>query len=301
MALPPRVIGMSVACVDELLIVPHMPESDGTINVSRCDRQGGGIAATAMVAAARLGCRASLIGAVGADPIGEEVLAGLRVEKVDVSRVRIDPEGRTNFSVILVEERTGKRSIVYWPGCVEPFSLDRDDVDLIRSARGLLVDGHGVDAQVEAARAARDAGVPVLMDGTRAYPGIDRLIPWIDILVATRDFVSDYAPDDDLEAGLRKLRAMGPGEVVATAGEEGCWLLEDGCLWHQPAFPVDVVDTTGAGDVFHGAYIATRAQGKGPRDACRCAAGAAAMKCTGLGGRRAIPTRAELEAFLARA
>jgi len=272
-----RVIGMSVACVDELLVVPRMPESDGTIRVSRCDRQGGGIAATAMVAASRLGCRASLIGAVGADPIGEEVLAGLRAEEVDVSRVRIDPGGRTNFSVILVEEGSGKRSIIYWPGEVAALVLAEEDLALVRSSRGLL------------------------LDGTRAYPGIERLIPWIDILVATPDFVADFAPGADLEQGLQKLRAMGPGEVVATGGEEGCWLLEDGGLWRQPAFRVDVVDTTGAGDVFHGAYIAARAQGEAPRDACRFAAGAAAMKCTGLGGRKAIPTRAELEAFLARA
>jgi len=298
---PPRVVGMSVACVDEILVVPHMPESDGTIRVSQFARQGGGIAATAMVAASRLGCRPSLIGAVGADPIGEEVLAGLRAEKVDVSRVRIDPDGRTNFSVILVEERTGKRSIIYWPGRVEPFSLVEDDFDLIRSARGLLLDGHAIDPQIEGARAARAAGVPVMLDGTRAYPGIDRLIPSIDILVATRAFVADYAPDADLEEGLRKFRAMGPGEVVATAGEDGCWLLEERGLWHQPAFRVHVVDTTGAGDVFHGAYIAARAQEMGPREACRFAAAAAAIKCTGLGGRQAIPTRAQLQAFLARA
>ena len=301
MAEPPLIVGMSVACIDELLVVPHMPLSDGTLRVSRRDRQGGGIAATAMVAASRLGCRAAFIGAVGADPIGEEILEGLRAEGVDVSRVRIDPDGRTNFSVVLVEEGTGKRSIIYWPGRVAPFRLEEDDLARIRSAAGLLLDGHAIDPQLEAARAARAAGVPTMLDGTRADPSLDPLIPWIDILVATRAFVRDISPGADLEEGLRALRAMGPREVVATAGEEGCWLLEDGGLWHQRAFPVEVVDTTGAGDVFHGAYLAARASGRDPREACRFAAAAAALKCRDIGGRRAIPTRAELEAFLARA
>lgn len=296
-----EIVGMSVATVDELLVVPRMPESDGTLRIERFDRQGGGIAATALVAASRLGCATALISVVGADPIGDEVIAGLRAEGVGVARVRRDPAGRTNFSIVLVESGSGKRSIIYWPGEVAPLALEAGDLALVRGAAALLVDGHALEANIEAARAAREAGVPVMLDGTRAYPGLEALIPWIDILVATRAFVADHAPGLALREGLETLRAMGPREVAATGGEEGCWLLEEDGLWHLPAFPVRAVDTTGAGDVFHGAYLAARVLGMGPREVCRWAAAAAALKCRDLGGRRAIPTRPELEAFLARA
>lgn len=199
--------------------------------------------------------------------------------------------------MVLVEAGTGRRSILCYRAAGE-LVLDEADRTYISSARYLHLDGHHMSAAITAARWARADGVKVSFDANRPRPRLDELLPLVDVLIASERFPPAYTGQRDQVRAGRSLLELGPETVVITLGAEGCL-----CLWGDqvipvPAFQVDVVDTTGAGDAFHGAFLYGLLQGWDLKRTAIFANAVAAINCTRLGGRAGLPTLAEVEAFL---
>ena len=223
--------------------------------------------------------------------------AGLLYEGVDVSRLQVEPGATSGQCIILVDHASGKRSICAHRGSareVNPASLD---VPFLCSGRYLHLDGHHGEAALVAARAARAAGVTVCLDAGGPDPRLFELAPLTDVLIAGERFAA-AAGDGDYRTGAGRLRAMGPRIVVVTRGEHGSFTETADGAFRTPAFRVPVVDTTGAGDVFHGAYLFGLLRGWELDAVAEFASAGAALKCGTLGGRAGIPRLGEVTEFL---
>jgi sulfofructose kinase len=296
------IVGLGLATIDIMTLVPRLPEHDEVFRARRILLEGGGPVATALVAAARLGATTAYLGPIAPTAWGDLTRAGLEREGADTSHAPTRASGEQPVSVILVDEATGQRSILYDSGSLLDLAPPEVPVDLIASARALHLDGVHLEAACHAAKIARQAGVLVSFDGGAGelWTGTERLLPLVDLLVVARRFAKLHTGQaDPLLAGPALLAAYRPRQVVITDGAWGCWYWDDAERLHQPAFPVEVVDTTGAGDVFHGAYLYATLQDWPARRCLAFAAATAALKCRALGGRAGIPTRQEVEEILA--
>jgi sugar/nucleoside kinase (ribokinase family) len=295
------VLGLGCAAIDDLLYVAAYPPADTKTQILRRDRQGGGLTATALVAASRLGARAAFAGTLGDDDLSEWLLQRLRQEGVDVAHVRRRPDARPIHSVIIVDEGRQTRTIFYDLAGVYGAEADWPAEEVLHSARVLFVDHFGVEGMSRAARIARAAGVPVVADFERnEMPGFDDLLALVDHVIVSRDFAERLTGTANPAAAVDRLWTPDRQAVIVTCGDEGCWYRTplDAAPRHQPAYAVATVDTTGCGDVFHGAYAAALARGLDMTDRVHFASASAALKATRRGGQAGIPTREAVEDFL---
>ncbi len=284
--------------MDHLGVVPRYPALDTKIELEQFSMQGGGPVATALVTLAVLGVDTAFVGKVSDDDFGDFIRQGLEDAGVDIGHVVIEPGCVSPLSFIAVDKPTGKRSIFYTRGNVAP--LDPADLPLeaIASAKVLHVDGLQMEAQLAAARHAREHGVKVVYDAGSEREGAEELVSLTDVLIASERFAAEIGAGA-LAEGLRTLSAKGPETVVITIGEEGSVGMEQGETYILPPLAIDPVDTTGAGDVYHGAFIYGMLQGWNLRERMRFANAAAGLKCRALGGRAGLATRDEIERALA--
>jgi sugar/nucleoside kinase (ribokinase family) len=255
------------------------------------------------VAAARLGARAAYGGLLGEDDLSAYTLREFEREGVDCSPVLRRPGARPIHSIIIVDAATGQRSIL--PSFVGVAWRAPGDIPdaLVADARVLLIDHHACEANLKAAAIARRLGIPVVADIERDDdPLVAALLPLIDHLIVGARFASKITGRSEPADMAAALASPERACAAVTAGERGCWHAErGGPVRHVPAFAVDVVDTTGCGDVFHGAYAACLARALTVPEAIRVAAAAAALKATQPGGRLGIPTWTAMTQFLANA
>lgn len=295
---PFDVVGVGTNVLDYLFRIPHFPEPDTKMDALGATIQGGGLTATAMVACARLGLRTRYIGKFGDNEIGRMAREELRGEGLDLAAAVTAAGVPNRFCVVLVEDPSGHRTIVrqhdprIW---LRPEDLSREAVC---AGRALHLDGYEGDAALQAARWARAAGIPVSVDAEEPTERREELFALTDILIVGQRFGRMVTGRDDTRAILAGLARLGPACVGLTLGGAGSALLCRGELVEAPAFSVDVVDTTGAGDVFHGAFLCGLLQGWEAGDILRFANAVSALKCTRLGGRTGIPTLAQVHAFL---
>ena len=294
-------VGIGLNSADQFCVVREYPRPDTKSGVLETAREGGGQAATATAALARLGMRAAYIGAVGDDEPGAFSLASLRADGVNVEGV-VTQRGRASQSAIIIVqqegdgEEKGSRTILWR----REVSLARGDVneEIVRAGRALHLDGHHVEAEIRAARWAREEGAPVFLDAERAPEGTRELIGLTDYLIAAEDFPALLTGVSDHHEALRRLHAMGPKVAGVTLGSRGALAYDGARFYEAPGFHVDVLDTTGAGDAFHGGFLYGVLRKMGLEDTLRFANAVAAMNCTALGGRAALPRLSEVEAFL---
>ena len=294
-------VGIGLNSADQFCVVREYPRVNTKSGVLETAREGGGQAATAMAALARLGMRAAYIGAVGDDEAGEFSLTSLRAEGVNVEGV-VTQQGRASQSAIIIVqqegegEEKGSRTILWR----REVSLARGDVnkEIVRAGRALHLDGHHVEAEILAARWAREEGSPVFLDAERAPEGTRDLIGLTDYLMAAEDFPALLTGVSDHREALRLLHAMGPEVVGVTLGAGGALAYDGARFYEAPGFHVDVLDTTGAGDAFHGGFLYGVLRKMSLEDTLRFANAVAAMNCTALGGRPALPRLCEVKAFL---
>lgn len=296
------ILGCGCAAVDDLLLVDAYPAIDQRVPVRRWERQCGGLTATALVAAARQGARCRYVGQLGTEELSDFVLAALQREGIDIAHVPRRDGVRPVHSMIVAAEASRTRNIFYHREPAMAMSPDFPLRELVRAARVLFVDDVDTEASLRAVRLAREAGIPVVADCENGVsPGCAELVEQIGHLILSLDVARTLAgdlPPPDLPA---RLWSAGRDVVVVTDGARGCWYLAGtpgGRVCHQPAFPVQVVDTTGCGDVFHGAYAAALAQGAAVAERVRFASAVAALKATHQGGQRGIPTREAVDQFL---
>ncbi|CAA9575234.1 MAG: hypothetical protein AVDCRST_MAG19-3260 [uncultured Thermomicrobiales bacterium] len=292
------VVGLGFTSLDYLGLVPHLPRLDEGAPLLDFARQGGGPVAQALVTLSRLGASVGFVGRVGDDEAGTAMRAGLVAEGVDIGRLQVEPGATSGQCIILVDHTSGKRSICAHPGSAGEIDPTGLDVPFLCSGRYLHLDGHHSDAALVAARAARVAGVSVCLDAGGPDPRLLELVPLTDVLITGERFAAAAAPNGDFREGAGRLRAMGPRIVVVTRGEHGSFTETADGVFATPAFRVPVVDTTGAGDVFHGAYLFGLLRGWELDAVAEFASAAAAIKCGTLGGRAGIPRRAAVSEFL---
>ncbi len=295
------VVGLGCACVDFLGVVPYMPGLDDEIQMLAASRQGGGEVATALVALARLGSTASYVGQIGDDPSGDLISTEFEQYGVDTSHLLVERGATSQTSIVLVDDKSGKRTILGVPFTAAEIAPDQIRPGFVEKASYLLLDGTARQAALEAARRARGTGVPVVLDADvlALDSEIELLLALTDILIPSKSFSQRFTGTEDAEKALETFRAFGASIILITLGEDGCVCHADGDTFHTPIFEVDVVDTTGAGDVFHGALIHGLLQDWELAQTVEFAAAVAAIKCAKLGGRAGIPDAAETAEFLA--
>lgn len=297
------VLGLGCTAVDDLVYVSGYPPADTKLQVNRRERHCGGLTATALVAAARLGCRAAYAGTLGDDPDSAFVRETFAREGVDTRHVVRRRGARPVRSVIVVDESAGTRTILYDVRDANGAHLRLPARDLIERSRVLLVDRFGVPGMIRAARIARSAGRAVVADlEYRQLPRFAELQALADHLIVSEGFACELTGAADAAEAVTRLWRDDRAVVVVTGGERGCWWRDEASPepQHLPAFRVAAVDTTGCGDVFHGAYAAALAKGLPLAERLRVAAAAAALKATQPGGQRGIPTWQGLQRFLRR-
>jgi ribokinase len=294
-----EVLGLGAVAVDEILHVDQYPPADAKAQVRQRERRCGGLAATALVAAARLGARCAYAGVIGTDDASVFAAACMEAEGIDLSQTQRREQARVIRSTIVADQGTGTRNIFFDLNGVVGAGDNWPPEELIRGATVLLVDFIGMKGMIRAARLARAAGVPVVADlEDNSAPGFAELLGLVDHLVLSREFALRYTGENEPTRAAQKLWQPNRALVAITCGAAGYWACTGGQPIHHPAFAVETVDTTGCGDVFHGAYAAGLAQGLGLEPSLRLASAAAALKASRRGGQEGIPDRAEVERFI---
>ena len=296
-----RVICIGHSALDRLFTVEAWPQASAKVRANSLVEVGGGMAANAAVAVARLGGEPHFWGPVGDDSVADVMSTQLQAAGVDVRGLRRFAGLHSSTSAILIDAR-GERLIVSYRGTALEAPADWLALDQIDSAGALLADVRWPQGSIAALRAARRAGIPSVIDADTAEPAtLQSLAGEAEYAVFSESGLACFAGAGDIEGGLRRALALGARLAAVTQGERGVFWIEAGQpegLRHVPAFAVRVVDTLAAGDVFHGAFALELARGKAPADGFRFAAAAAAIKCTRPGGRDGSPSRDEVERFL---
>jgi ribokinase len=291
-------VGLGVNAVDHLCILNRYPNLDDKVDVVRSSIQGGGPIPTALVTLSKLGALVCYVGKVGDDAEGILVRMQLEKEGVDTQYVLIDRKTKTSRAYIWVDKRTGKRTV----------ALDRDKRNRIGegelkflssiSTRMLHVDAREPEINILAAKWAKRGKAEVCLDVGSLRKGVEKVFPYIDHLIVSQRYACGFTGLSDPQKACRELMKKGFKTVVVTIGEDGCICGRGGKVIHSSGFKVKVVDTTGAGDVFHGGFIYGLLKKWSLKKIAKFANACAALKCRKLGGRVGIPTLKEVNSFM---
>jgi sulfofructose kinase len=295
-----EIIAVGMTCYDHVVVVPSLSEVAGGCRALKVTCLGGGVAATAGVAARSLGARVQLWARVGSDPQGEFLIDGLRRRGMDTSQLQVVDGARTAVSTVLVEESTGERCFLYYPGEGMEEGWEPPDYPRIDRCRAIIVDGRWPGVCLAAARRARSHAVPVIADVGHPSDEETEILKLADYPVVSEVAFAGLSDGRSIDGFADELLAGNAAAVVLTRGARGLWFKErDGRAQELGAFCVEAVDTTGAGDIYHGAFAFAIGQGRAAPAAAEFAAAAAAFSCTALGCRGAVPTIADVERLLA--
>lgn len=295
------VVGIGLNATDTVIKVDRFPAYGGKVPFHGEFISTGGQVASAVVACARLGLRAKYIGAVGDDERGRLQLESLRAENIDIEHVRQRANCGTQTAFIVIDESTGERT-VFWsrPDCLR---LIPEEItpDQILCARLLHIDGHDTPAMEHAARIAHENGIPVTCDIDTVYAGFDRLLPYVDYLISSSEFPARWTGIEDPFLALESIRGrFGMKLAGMTLGAHGVLVLTENTFHYSPAFVINCIDTTGAGDVFHGAFCYSVLQQMPIAEALDFANAMAALNCTAAGARGCIASVEEARRLMAK-
>jgi sulfofructose kinase len=292
------VVGVGLNATDTLILLPRFPAYGGKAPFEREVLSPGGQVAGAMVTCAKLGMRSKYIGTLGDDQRGAVQLASLRASGINLDDIEIRPGCENQSAYILVDQSTGERTVIWKRDpClrIDPASLTPEK---ITCARLLHIDGHDTPAVARAAEIARQHQIPVTVDVDTIYPGFDGVLPNVDYLISGSGFPALWTHQPDPFRALAMIQdEYGMRVAAMTLGADGALARFDGEYIYSPGFVVECVDTTGAGDVFHGAFCYAVLQSMPMREALEFSNAMAALNCTALGARGRIASVEEARAF----
>lgn len=296
------VVGVGLNATDTLLLVPRFPAYAGKEPFVDEMYSPGGQVASAMVACAKLGLRTKYIGTVGDDERGRIQIESLRGTGINLDDVQIRSGCPNQSAYIVIDQSTGERT-VFWRR-MDCLRLDPSEIqpEMITCARLLHIDGHDTAAVGKAAAIARQHGIPVTVDVDTVYHGFDKVLPNVDYLITSSEFPVRWTGEGDPFRALIMIQEEYGMKVAAmTLGSFGSIARMDGKFCYSPAFVVNCVDTTGAGDVFHGAFCYGVLEGLSLRDTLDLSNAMAALNCNAIGARGGIQDLAAAKALMARA
>ncbi len=283
------VVGVGLNATDTLLLVPQFPAYGGKAPFVREIRSPGGQVASAMVACVKLGLKTKYIGSVGDDDGGQILLQSLSGSGIDVSHVQLRAGCPNQSAYIVIDQTTGERTILWQrPDCLK-IVPEHIEPEQITCARLLHIDGHDTAAVEHAARIARQHEIPVTVDVDTIYRGFDRVLPYVDYLIASTNFPVEWTSERDPFLALELIqKEYGMRVAAMTLGPHGALALVGRKYIYSPAFVVNCRDTTGAGDVFHGAFCYAVVEGYSIEDALSFSNAMAALNCKELGAQGGI-------------
>ena len=294
-------VGFGLNAVDHLIVVPEYPAFDTKMRLLAHKQSAGGQTASAMVSLQRLGLKTAYAGRFGSDAEGHFGLATLRDDGVNVDFAEV-VEGATNqIAFITIDARNGERTIVWDRDDRLAYQPEEAPVEFGPMGRVLHIDAHDPPACLRLAQAAREAGTIVSADIDNVYEGLPDLLPFIDIMIGSKEFPRRVTGIDDRRSALIELKTRyGCAITGMTIGTAGAIVYCDGQFIESPGFeaPGGCKDTTGAGDAFHGGFLYGMLRGDDVETSLRFGNAVAAIKCSALGARTALPTQAQLQKFL---
>lgn len=293
------VIGIGSTVYDTLMLIDEYPNEDTKVEGLDTLVQGGGPSATALVAASKLGVSAAYMGTVGDDPFGSFMMNDLEKYGVSTKFVRRVSDCISFHAVVLLSKESGSRTCIWNRGTVQPPTPSDINEQALLNAKILHLDGHMLDAAVYAAQLAKENGVKVSYDAGGLYPEIEKLLPYIDFFIPSEEFALKLTGAASPEEAAKSIYdTYHPEVVVLTQGVKGGIMYQNGMLERYQSFPVEAIDTNGAGDTFHGAFIAGYIKGYSFMQCAVYASAVSAIKCTHFGARQGIPCDAAVHAFL---
>ncbi len=296
------VVGIGLNSTDTLLVVPHFPAYAGKVPFEDGILSPGGQVASAMVTCARLGLRVKYIGTVGDDERGRIQWKSLVESEINLDHVQVRRGCENQSAYILIDRSTGERTVLWRRP--EELRLEPGEItpEQITCGRLLHIDGHDTAAVERAAQIAHQARIPVSVDVDTIYHGFDRVLPWVDYLVASSEFPVQWTDQRDPFKALELIQDEYQMRVAAmTLGPHGALARVESRFIYSPAFVVNCVDTTGAGDVFHGAFCYAVLQRMSIEEALEFSNAMAALNCTALGARGGIRNAEDARTLMGRA
>lgn len=298
-----QIVGLGIATLDVLIRLKDMPTWERGARIKEFRFDGGGLVGTAMVACAKLGARTGFIGTAGNDEAAEIKLRSMLDVGVDLSRLAKRPAPDDQVVFVYVNSETGERlfsGVERWGS--SPLLVEELDKDYITSADYLHLDGFHYEACLQAAKWMREAGKTVVIDCSKTNGPVGertrKLVEHVDVLISGTGFAKGLTGISNIWEAGKAILDIGPRIFVETVGEEGSYTITADEQFRTPAFNVNVIDTTGAGDVFHGAYIVGMLHGWNICQIAQFSTAVSAIKCTKLGGRSGIPRFDEVMSFL---
>ncbi|MGH9712242.1 MAG: carbohydrate kinase family protein [Candidatus Acidiferrales bacterium] len=290
-----EVVGVGINATDTIIRLPCFPAHDSKVEMISAEVKAGGQVASAMVACRRWGLEARYVGKIGDDAAGKFQVEEMARERVESRWIRARGCA-SQTAYILVDEKTGERTVLWKRGskiAIQPRDLHRQ---WISEAKALLVDGHDTAAATRAARWARAQRMYVLGDFDNRYPGVEELLKYVNFVITSKDFPERLTGEKDLLKSLPEIFSKFKLHLIAaTLGRLGVLAWEGARFILRPGFRVKAVDTTGAGDIFHGAFLFGLVRGMELEEILEFSCAAAALNCTAVGARGGIATLREIE------
>jgi len=293
-----HVTGLGQCSLDYLSLVDVYPRVNTKQEVLQWHEQGGGPVATALVTLSRLGISCCFHGITGDDEAARKIRQSLADECIDVKGLVQRKDSSSQVAFIAVEKSTASRTVFWRRPSGTALQSDELAEDFLCGSDLLLIDGLMMDVSLAAVKRAREMNIPVLLDAGSARPGMPELARRCDYVVASEVFAEGLGWELTPQALLKESEALGVRALTITRGEGGSITVADGRIIRMPAFKIEAVDTTGAGDVFHGGYIFGLLHGWDLERVVRFASAVAAIKCRRMGGRAGIPRLDEVMQFL---
>ncbi len=293
------VVGIGASVFDILMTAEGYPKEDTKMQGVETKTQGGGPCATALVAMSKLGVSSCYMGTLGDDLYGDSLIEAFEKYGVDTTYIRRISGAQSFHSVVILNLNNSSRTCIWNKGTITPPTEADIDLEVLKNAKYLHLDGHQLDTAIYAAKKAHEYGVKVSHDAGGTYPGIGRLLPHVDVLIPSEEFALKITGcDTAVEAAKKLYDAYHPETLIITQGVKGGFIWENGKEIRYPVYPVNAIDSNGAGDTFHGAFVAARVKGMGVYEAACFASATSALKCTRFGAQEGIPGYEEVIQFM---
>ncbi len=296
-----KVVGIGACVLDTLITLPNFPPEDTKLRATSTKLVGGGPTATGIVAVSKLGISSEFLGVLSDDSNGAYLKGDFEKYGVGTDNIKMIAGYRAFTSCIWLNAAEGTRTCVFDKGDLPALALDEGQIEAIKNADVLMVDGNEMGAAIEAAKIAKANGTKVLYDCGGLYDGVENLLALTDVMIPSEEFAMGHTGESSAASAAKKLYELyHPEYVVVTRGKHGGLLFDGENVTEYPIYPADVVDSNGSGDVFHGAFASAVVRGYSPIQCCHFSSCVSALKCMGVGARESVPSFEETIEYLRR-